>query len=502
LSPGTLEALAAELTDLRARIVDGESDFARLLAQLHEAHRASGRNLVHYMALRRHDVRGLQQRLAQVGLSSLGRTEAHVQVTLDRMLGLLALARGAVMPPTGSLAPVGFRQGEGLLADNTAALLGPARRHRAVRIVVTLADQAAADAALVYELVRAGMDVARINCAHGDIAIWSAMIANVKRAARDLSRSCRILMDLGGPKLRTGAVRGSIDPIRVHLGDRFLLASPACAARDLDARLPNVVCDVPELFRDVAPGHAVWFDDGRLGTVAETVREESIILRVTHAQPKGVKLRAEKGINLPDTDLDLPVLGRKDLADLDFIARYADVVALSFVKRAQDVDALRRALAERGAPSLGIILKIETRAAFTALPALLLAAMCSRSCGVMIARGDLAVECGYERLAEVQEEILWMAEAAHVPTIWATQVLDNLARKGIPSRAEVTDAAMSGRAEAVMLNKGEHIVDAIRVLDDILGRMQAHQTKKRALLRPLHISALPHAGASVEVVTN
>jgi len=107
----------------------------------------------------------------------------------------------------------------------------------------------------------------------------------------------------------------------------------------------------------------------------------------------------------------------------------------------------------------------------------------SHRAGVMIARGDLAVECGYERLAEVQEEILWAAEAAHRPVIRATQVLESLARTGQPSRAEITDAAMGERAECVMLNKGPHILEAIRVLDDILTRMQSHQAKKRSLPR-------------------
>ncbi len=112
--------------------------------------------------------------------------------------------------------------------------------------------------------------------------------------------------------------------------------------------------------------------------------------------------------------------------------------------------------------------------------------MRSEAVGVMIARGDLAVEVGYERLAEVQEEILWLCEAAHLPVIWATQVLEGLAKEGIPSRAEITDAAMSERAECVMLNKGPHIQEAIVVLDNILGRMQAHQSKKTSMLRQLH----------------
>jgi len=124
-----------------------------------------------------------------------------------------------------------------------------------------------------------------------------------------------------------------------------------------------------------------------------------------------------------------------------------------------------------------IVLKIETRRGFANLPAML------PRCGVMIARGDLAVECGFERMAEVQEEILWICEAAHVPVIWATQVLESLAKDGMPSRAEISDASMGHRAECVMLNKGPHVVTAVQMLDGILRRMQAHQFKKRTMIK-------------------
>ncbi|MDV7401664.1 pyruvate kinase, partial [Arthrospira platensis SPKY1] len=99
-----------------------------------------------------------------------------------------------------------------------------------------------------------------------------------------------------------------------------------------------------------------------------------------------------------------------------------------------------------------------------------------------------AVEIGFERIAEVQEEILWICEAAHVPDIWATQVLDKLAKKGIATRAEITDAAMSARAECVMLNKGPYIVEAVRTLDNIIARMAHHLFKRRTRLRPLGVA--------------
>jgi pyruvate kinase len=151
------------------------------------------------------------------------------------------------------------------------------------------------------------------------------------------------------------------------------------------------------------------------------------------------------------------------------------------VRELQDVIALHQPLK---LPAL--VLKVETLTAVRNLPELIVAAGAKQPVGVMIARGDLAVEIGYERLAEMQEEMLWICEAAHTPVIWATQVLENLAQKGRPSRAEVTDAAMAERAECVMLNKGPYILDAIRILDTILIRMGEHQNKKTARLRALH----------------
>ena len=135
-----------------------------------------------------------------------------------------------------------------------------------------------------------------------------------------------------------------------------------------------------------------------------------------------------------------------------------------------------------------MILKLETRAAIDNLPAILFEALKYRPVGLMIARGDLAVELSFERLAEMQEQLLWFGEACHLPVIWATQVLDSVAHSGVPTRAEVTDAAMAMRAECVMLNKGPHIASATRMLADIILKMEAHQFKKRSLYRKLSVA--------------
>jgi pyruvate kinase len=217
---------------------------------------------------------------------------------------------------------------------------------------------------------------------------------------------------------------------------------------------------------------------------------DALRIEITQAKSNGDRLGADKGINLPDTKIRLAALTPKDLEDLEFIVHHADLVGMSFVRHERDIIKLQSRLRELHGEHLGIVLKIETRQALERLPNLMLAAMRQHPVGIMIARGDLAVECGYERMAEVQEEILWFCEAAHLPVIWATQVLESLAKKGHPSRAEITDAAMGERAECVMLNKGPHIVAAVSALDDILRRMQDHQSKKSSRLRPLHLSAM------------
>jgi pyruvate kinase len=275
----------------------------------------------------------------------------------------------------------------------------------------------------------------------------------------------------------------------LHSGDALVLT------RDLDPAVPwrhgqpgcaRIGCTLEAAFEAAQVGQRVVLDDGKMTGVIESVGADELRLRILTASPRGSKLRAEKGINLPETDLPVPAVTDADLPLLEVAAAHADMVALSFLSSEHDIDDVHEYLRRVGAERLGLIPKIETTASFARLPEILLHAMRSPLVGVMIARGDLAVEAGYERLAEMQEEILWICEAAHLPVIWATEVLDQLARTGKPSRAEVTDAAMSQRAECVMLNKGPYVDTAIVVLDDILRRMSGHQRKKTPQLRPLH----------------
>lgn len=492
----TLQTIAERLLKIRQELSRTETHWKDRIASVHPAHRQSALNLLHYLAFRRHDLRPLQEDLAAVGLSSLGRNEASVAFSIDALLRILNSLIASPLPSdTLEVPPPDYAQGRALLEQNTCRLLGPPPPGRKVRIMVTMPAEAATSPDFVRELVASGMDCMRINCAHDHPEAWRQMAIHLRRAQQETGRPCRLLMDLAGPKLRTGHVRleePELGVLRLFKGDRLLLTRDPLpgqiAQRDPEGRIirpAQIACQLPEVFPCVRPGERIWFDDGKIGGIVRDVHPDALQIEITHARDNGEKLRAEKGINLPDSTLNLPALTEQDLQNLPFIAAHADMIGYSFVQRASDVDELRQRLHELSTTPPAIVLKIETQRAFLALPQLLLAGLRAESVGIMIARGDLAVELGYERMAEVQEEILWVCEAAHVPVIWATQVLEGLAQKGRPSRAEITDAAMSVRAECVMLNKGPHVVKAVRTLDDILRRMQEHQLKKRTLLREL-----------------
>ena len=611
LDPRQLERLESQLATLRDGALRLEEGYLQELSQVQPGHQASARNLLHYLSIRQHDIRALQEELAALGLSSLGVLEPHALASLNAVIGILERLTGRTSGETPE-DPVDFQTGPQLLRDHTRALLGPDPRGRFVRIMVTMPSEAATNPQLVQDLLVAGMDVMRINCAHDGPNAWSAMVENLRQAERAVGRSCRVQADLAGPKLRTGPIQpsgrvtriaprrdafgrvlipgrvwltdpardqplpedlgyclqiegglvaqgavgdalgftdtrgqsqelrlveavdgalvGEIDrtayveegtavvltrageslaegrvvgvpevvsPIALSPGDRLTLTRGpepgAGAVLDADGKVlspAHIQCTLEAAFDQVEPGQSVWFDDGKIGGLVRENDGDRITVEITQTGPQGARLRAEKGINFPDTALQTSALTDKDLTDLAQIADRVDMVALSFLRGPEDVERLRDELRRLDAEHLGVVLKIENRQAFEALPRILLASLASPPVGVMIARGDLAVEVGFERLSEVQQEILWLCEAAHVPVIWATQILEGMAKKGAPSRAEVSDAAMSILAECAMLNKGPKIVETVRFLSDVIDRMDEHYIKRRATLRKLSVAQL------------
>ena len=573
-------------------------------------------NLAQYLAMREIDLRPLQEKLAEIGLSSLGRAEPHVYANLKNVISILGRAIGKADDFDDGMPCPDFKEGFDILDSHASNILGAIQKDRITRIMVTLPNEAATDYELVYNLIKEGMDIARINCAHDDLSTWHSMIDNIRRAAASLDTQCRILMDLAGHKIRTGMilndpqtlyikvkknnndnypntvsfkiisddekksasilkpendflfpvpkavysnlqngdrlniedargkqrfiniliisedhqiiglcdksihlvtglqvtwqrlintvysdqhtfrfvnVNSTPGKIRLHAGDDLFLHK--IQAPDFVIKGPSngkltvavhTTCSVPGVIDELDLGARVWIDDGKISAYVSDKTPDYVMLRISKTGPKGAKLKANMGLNFPETTLDLPTLTPKDQSDLDFICENADLVGFSCVETADDMRRLITELAQRNASRMPIIAKIETARAVRNLPEILFASLPSHPVGVMIARGDLAVELGNVRLAEIQEEILWLCEAAHVPVVWATQVLESITKLGVRSRPEFTDAAMSVRAECVMLNKGPYILDAVRSLNAVLKCMQAHQRKKVSRLRALH----------------
>lgn len=473
-------ALLAELDDLRVEVEqDAERRLAGWLGLIRRPDFAgSAANLAAYLALRSHDLTELQPRLTMLGLSSLGRAESHVAASLDATSAALAAVAGAKVRPFP--APEVFGRALDLLDARRDQIFGPGNGDTGTRIMVTLPTEAADDPDLTDRLVAAGADCVRINCAHDDQEVWARMIAHTRAAATRHGRAVMVEMDLGGPKLRIDQV--SHRKQRLHPGDRFEIA----ATPSDDPARPQITLSQPEMLAAMKPGAAVWIDDGKLRAEVEEVGGDRALLRVTLAKEKGGKLKPEKGVGLPGVDLRIAAVTEDDRAVLPFVARNADLIAMSFVQTVDDVTTLLDAIgSETPDRNPAVILKIETPLAVRNLPDLIVAAGGRGPVGVMIARGDLAVEIGFERMSEIQEEILWLCEAAQVPVIWATQVLEGLVKEGQASRAETTDAAMSQRAECVMLNKGPYLPEAVVFLRDILSRMDRHMAKKDERMGPL-----------------
>lgn len=604
-------------------------------------------NLLCYLALREHDISDLQVRLDEQGLSSLGMIEGHVLESIEHILkffGILPIKKNSnykhnknnknTTASNSDLCRINYSNATQLLSKRSQLLFGSPSKGRRTNIMVTLDSSDIYRYELIGQLLENGMDIARINCAHNTDREWKLIIESIRFAQEQLVQQgkingdrCMILMDLGGPKIRTGSMQLELRPLRISVPkdthtratsfvEGFLDseanntelinlegASPSsfviaisksfgssgelgslkigqklnfrdasderlqtltvlerishtrlrvglghtaflnegtrleccdnknnnynnnenddkCSftVRDIKAlpvelkvetgdtlrlykdntRLGHIAdrseldgghkpagisCTHPEILDQVKVGHRVFIDDGRIGAIVRSSNKEYLDLEIT--SPKGTiaDIRPNKGMNFPDSAVKLPALTPQDLRNLEFVVKYADMVGLSFVHRPEDIYGLHKALSRLGHADLGIVAKIETADSIHNLAKIVIAGLQLPKFAILIARGDLAVEVGFENLAFVQEDILCLCEAAHIPVILATQILESLAESGTRNRAEITDAIIGQRAECVMLNNGVHIIDAVKTLAQLLTTEERHQIKKHRLFR-------------------
>lgn len=533
----------------------------------------SAANLIHYLALRSLDVDQIKDELSSVGLLNLETINPYVIASLSAGIQMLENLKSTSLD--GSDKGIASDKSEFTISmmtnkanSNRDLLIGPPQDER-THIMVTVGGEAISNETFIYDVLKNGATIIRINCAHGDPSEWSEIIRRVKMNSQMLEKPCRILMDLAGPKLRTGkmkpgpcvmkispkknaygnmtnpahvwvAQKGAGPPpphvspdavlyvdgqdflTNLKIGDtvRFIDARGKQRSLEISKKYPvfngvgfmadcaktcyaqngtemyikgnkkrvpygrvvdvppretfvklrvgdllvitrdssnekltssmagtsRVTCSSGYLFDSVKPGEAIAFDDGKIWGVIKGASISEIVVSITHAGPRGTKLGPEKSINIPESKIQYEGLTSKDMIDLDFVGAHADMVGVSFVRNVNDIVVLKQELEKRKLEQLGIVLKIETKDGVRNLPIMILEAMkLPNPLGVMIARGDLAVECGWEVMADIQEQIMSICSAAHVPVIWATQVLESLVKTGVPTRAEITDVACGRR---------------------------------------------------------
>ena len=481
--------LLENMTTLRDEIkVEGEKIYSSWENEIERnAFRESALNLSYYLALRNNDINQLQTDLIPWGLSSLGRLESKTLVTLDAVIATLHDViddKGDFPHPE----PKEFDVGRRRLQKNTKKVFGKKPSGRTTRIMVTMPDEAISDKEFLTDLIQEGMNVARINCAHNTQADWEKMIRNIREVSKELKQDVRILMDIAGPKIRTEWVYSHLSKPKVKEGDSIRITKNFDVLPENDVNF-TAGCSLNEIYDQVEVGQAVLYDDGSIESEVKEVTKDSILLNVTKTKGKSVRVKAEKGLNFPNNQFVFDSLDEKDKNDIAFACEFADIIGCSFVNTGADIQLIQKEIKvnlNENSKDMALMAKIETVRATRNLPEIIFTAASKNPFSVMIARGDLAAESGYIDLAGFQQEIMWISEAGDIPVVWATEVLDKLVSDGVPTRSEVTDAAEGTRADCIMLNKGDYILDGVITLNRIIERMEPIQYKKTPILRKLN----------------
>ena len=330
---------------------------------------------------------------------------------------------------------------------------------RRTKIIATVGPTTDSDAAL-DALIAVGADIFRLNFSHGTHASQSATYKRIRAAAARAKRDVAILQDLGGPKIRTGSTRDG-RPINVKSGDRLRIVTG-----DSPCEPGRISTTFEGLAKAVKPGDSLLVTDGLVELRVDATDGREIQTTVV----EGGEIGDHKGINAPGVPLPASAITPKDVADLHFgLSLGVDMIALSFVQSAKDIDEARRLLVAAGADEVPLIAKLERPLAIEHLDEIL--AACD---GVMVARGDLGLEMPLEKVPTAQKDITRRARLHGIPVIVATQVLESMTVDARPTRAEVSDAAnaVDDGVDAIMLSgetaAGAHQTMAVQVLDAII----------------------------------
>ncbi len=466
-----LSELLERLLDLKEKILFDINQSEKSLSLL---------NMQHYLNLRKYDFSTLQDDLTKVGLSSFGRSQAHIEASVNVAIKMLSLAlkKDTHIPPSS----LSYEKSHAIMDKNSEIFSSSSDK---TKIMITVPS--AYDEHWFSDLAREGVHLFRINTAHDNPEVWENMADQIKNASSN-DKVLKIYVDLAGPKIRTSLQKfkksGKPKKIKLFYGDKVLIHSTESSISKKETRHYEAVigCTLEKVGSLVNVGDKVFVDDGKIELVIDEILLNDIVCTVLTHNEAGSKLKDEKGINFPNSDISIHAICDHDKEVLPYICEYADIIGISFAQTPDDILDLIEHLDRLGKKGeIAIVAKIETKKGVENLPSILKTLTEYGNSGIMIARGDLAIEIGFENLAYLQEEILDLCTAAHMPVILATQVLENKMKTNIPSRAEISDVVFAHKAECVMLNKGDYAVETIKILTTILKQMDLVFRKNKLL---------------------
>ncbi|MBS1961521.1 MAG: pyruvate kinase [Bdellovibrionales bacterium] len=365
---------------------------------------------------------------------------------------------------------------------------------RKVKIVGTLGP-ASKTVEQIEKLIRAGLDIARLNFSHGDHEFHRGLIANVREASKRAGRPVAIMQDLQGPKIRAGKLPGG--SIELKTGDKVVLFPEGETPKKGGKGRLEVPISAEIAMAVTTPakvGNRVLFDDGKIATRILEIAAPEMVVEVE----VGGVLTNNKGMNLPGTPLTIPCLTEKDIVDLEFgLSMGVDAVALSFVRTADDIEDLRARMKKKTDNPPLIVAKIEREEAVTYMDSII-----EVTDGLLVARGDMAVEIGAERVPTVQKRLIHACNQLGVPVITATQMLESMVGSPTPTRAEASDVANAvfDGTDAVMLSaesaSGQYPVVAV----ETMARIILESERSKELYSAGGHVVMPMAGSVVESI--
>lgn len=495
-----IETLEKELSTIYKAIVNREFVGSAIGEYVHPHNKMSVMNMLRYITLRSHDLRKVHDSLSERGVTSLRSAESYVYRNVTDALKLVNLLQGKEWQPKESIESLGYKKSKKLLSYNANQLFNKKEKKHSTEIMVTLPESAYADEDILKDLLRSGMEIARIDLHKGDIHEWLEVIKKLRNYSLELKAPCKILADLPKNELKIEdfrVIKKSMklrQYISVQNGDHIKLSTQCTQATDCvyglnkelitPATLPLSQIDINAIAN---VGDQIILSKGNIKGIilSKTEWDMKVLIKQTHK--KKSKIFADSHVSIPNRLIEEQEY-KINTKLINAIKDAVDMIGISGLQSHKNIISFFDESQLLANEEVGLVVHIDSQRSWSDLPLIMIEAMRHKKIGIMVDRENIAMDVGADRAVEIKDQILWLCEAAHVPVIWSTNILENLTKSGIAKPAEITDAAKAARTECVMLSDGPFIIDAVNMLSNILVKMEQHSYKKKNLMRTLSIA--------------